>query len=687
MNKKRNIFLIILAFIVSTFFAIILTNYYINKKQKELLNSIYETTHKNIFEKTQNLINDKQNTSLSIAISLSKDETLYTHLKNRDFEKLNYIKIAKLIETNSKYKNIWIQIFDSNLNSVYRSWTNIRGSLNFRPDLKKVEALKNISTSISAGLFNIGIKARTPIFDENNNFYGALEVVTHFDSITEDLVKNNISPVVIGDKSIRKNLTNPLLSKLFIDDYYIANENVDMNLYNYIKENGVEKYINIDKFIIENGYLISKYPLFDENKKNLAYIINFMELKSINLENIKHIKIQTTLGTVIALIILFTAILVYYLRDIKYQNSKNKILLNSQPNIVIITNGKEIIDANKQLLKFFSSVKDLEDFKKKYICICYTFEDLEKDDYIINKDYNGKNWVEYIFENQDKNFKVAIKNSKEELRHFSVKTSNEKIDLSVIVTFIDVTNEILQLEKEQNEQRILFQQSKINAIENTLNSIAHHWRQPLSVISTIASGMKLKEEIKELNTKDILLSCDKIIFNTKKLSKTIENFSNFFEKDETVSSNSLVEMVNNVILFCETIFEENSIVCEFTHNEDFILSCSQSDFSDSILNIIENSIHALVNNKNKEDRYILINFSNKVLSIKDSADGVEEDILSKIYEPYFSTKHQSFGVGLGLFTVNEFFTRNLEFEIEFKNEEFEYKNKKLKGLNININFN
>ncbi|GAB1467253.1 hypothetical protein MASR2M54_27530 [Aliarcobacter cryaerophilus] len=125
-------------------------------------------------------------------------------------------------------------------------------------------------------------------------------------------------------------------------------------------------------------------------------------------------------------------------------------------------------------------VKDLQDFKKRYICICYTFEDLEKDDYIINKDYNGKNWVEYIFENQDKNFKVAIKNSKEELRHFSVKTSSAKIDLAVIVTFIDVTNEILQIEKEKNEQRILFQQSKINAIENTLNSIAHHWRQPLA---------------------------------------------------------------------------------------------------------------------------------------------------------------------------------------------------------------
>ncbi len=125
----------------------------------------------------------------------------------------------------------------------------------------------------------------------------------------------------------------------------------------------------------------------------------------------------------------------------------------------------------------------------------------------------------------------------------------------------------------------------------------------------------------------------------------------------------------------------------FKHSEDFIINCNQIDFSDSILNIIDNSIYALVNNKDKEDRYILINFSNKILSIKDSANGIEEEIITKICEPYFTTKHQSFGVGLGLFTVHEFFVRNLNFKIEFKNEEFEYKNKKLKGLNININFN
>lgn len=232
MERKKSIYLIGLGFIVSVILAIVLTNIYINSKQSKLLKSIYDSTNKNIFEKTQNLISDKQNTSLAIAIALSKDENLYNHLKNRTFKDLNYEKIAKLIETHSKYKNIWIQIFDKNLNSIYRSWTNIRGDLKFRPDLKKLSSLQNISTSISAGLFNVGIKARTPIFDEDGKFQGALEVVTHFDSITEDLNKNSISPVVIADKSIRKNLTNPLLSKLFIDDYYIANANVDIDLYN-----------------------------------------------------------------------------------------------------------------------------------------------------------------------------------------------------------------------------------------------------------------------------------------------------------------------------------------------------------------------------------------------------------------------------------------------------------------------
>ncbi|WP_419678332.1 sensor histidine kinase [Aliarcobacter lanthieri] len=683
---KKNFYLIGLAFIISTIVAVFSTNIYINNKQKEILKKVYDSRHKTIFEKTQSLINDKQNTSLAIAISLSKDENLYNNLKNKEFDKLNYKEIAKLIETNSKYKNIWIQIFDENRNSIYRSWTQIRDGVQFRGDLKNISALKNISTSISAGLFNVGIKARTPIFDENNNFYGALEVVTHFDSISDDLQKNGVYTIVIGDKRIRKNLKYPLLSQLFIDDYYIVNENVNKKLFDYIKENGIEHYINIKDYIVENNYLISKYPLFDEQNKELAYILNFIEISSIDLNNIKYIKIQSIMASVIALIIIFTFILVYYIKQIKYQDTKNKVLLDSQPNIIIITNGEKIVDANKQLFKFFPSAKNIEDFINKYVCICNFFEVMDNEEYIENKLYDGNNWCEHIFLNQNKNFKVAIKNSNNELRHFNVKTSKVKLGANLIVTFIDITNEILQKEKEINTQKAIFQQSKINAVINTLNNIAHQWRQPLGIISTIASGIKLKNSIKSLTDKEFDESCDKIIYNTQKLSNTIENFTDFFTKDSSSSSISIIESTNQIIKFLSSVFEKNSIICKFNYDKDLMIECNSGSFTEAILNLLDNSIYSLIQNNKENNRFIFIDFKDSKLSIKDNAGGVDEAILSKILEPYFTTKHQSFGTGLGLYIVQEIFVRNHNFKSDLRNETFIYNDKENRGLNFIIDF-
>ncbi|WP_418185291.1 sensor histidine kinase [Aliarcobacter vitoriensis] len=686
MERKKNFYLIGIAFIISTIFAIFLTNIYINNKQKELLKSVYDSQHKNIFEKTQNLISDKQNTSLAIAIALSKDENLYKNIENKEFHKLNYKEIAKLIEINSKYKNIWIQIFDKDRNSIYRSWTKIKDGIQFRGDLQKISAIKNISTSISAGLFNVGIKARTPIFDQNNNFYGALEVITHFDSISDDLQKNGVNTIIIGDKKINKNLKYPILSNLFIDDYYVVNPNINKNIYDYIINNGIEKYIKIDDYIVENNYLISKYPLFDEDKKELAYILNFIELSSIDIENIRYIKIQSIMASIIALIVIFTFILAYYIKQIKYQDKKNKILLDSQPNIIIITDGKKIVDANNQLFKFFPLVKNIEEFRNKYVCICNSFENLDSEEYIVHKDYNGKNWAEYLFENQDKSFKVAIKDSNNELRHFNVKTSQVKIDLTIVITFIDITKEILQREKEINEQKAIFQQSKINAVTNTLNNIAHQWRQPLGIISTIASGIKLKNHLKYLSKTEFDESCEKIIENTQKLSNTIENFTDFFTKDTKTSNISIVESTEQIIEFLSSVFEKNSIICKFNHDTDLMITCNNGNFTEAILNILDNSIYALIQNNKEDNRFIFINLKNNKLSIKDNAGGVDESIIQKITVPYFTTKHQSFGTGLGLYIVQEVFVKNLNFKIDLKNEIFDYNGVKNIGLNFIIDF-
>ena len=612
-------------------------------------------------------------------------------MKNEEYEKLNYQKIVDEIAQNSKYKNVWIQIVDKNGNSIYRSWTDKKGdNLLFRKDLKNTLTSQAISTSISVGLFNLTLKARTPIYDNENNFQGALEIITHFNSISKDLKDNNIESLVITEKKYKETIKFPY-TNIFIDDYYVANKNANMDFVNYVKGNGVEKYINIPTFIIENGYLISNYVLFDKNGEKLASIINFLDLKNIDTQIIKSFKVQIIMTSVIALIILFFSFLIYiyttYLKEIKHQESKKQSILDSQLSIIVITNGKEIIDANKKLFEFFKDVSNLKEFKEKYICICKAFIDMKDENYIFEKEYNGKNWAEYVLENDKKNFKVAMKNENGEIRHFSLKTSKISSENFIIATLSDITQDLAKIEEDKEKDRFLYQQSKIAAIADTLKNIAHQWRQPLSVISTIASGLKLQKELNNLDDSMFYNSCDAIINNTQKLSNTIENFTNFFPKEDLITNFSFVEALKDTINFFDSIFEKNSIKCQFTYDSDMILNCNRSDFSQAVLNILDNSIYALIQNKKEEDRFIFIDFSNKVLQIKDSGGGINEQHLQKILEPYFTTKHQSFGVGLGLYIVQEFFVNNLNSKIDIKNVTFEYKNINYKGTNFIIDFN
>ena len=112
----------------------------------------------------------------------------------------------------------------------------------------------------------------------------------------------------------------------------------------------------------------------------------------------------------------------------------------------------------------------------------------------------------------------------------------------------------MALNKEKD--RLLYQQSKISAISDTLKNIAHHWRQPLSVISTIASGMKIEKELNILDDNRFNDLCDNIVKNTTKLSNTIDNFSNFFGKDDNNDNFELNETIYGTINFLSSIFEK-----------------------------------------------------------------------------------------------------------------------------------
>lgn len=239
-----------------------------------------------------------------------------------------------------------------------------------------------------------------------------------------------------------------------------------------------------------------------------------------------------------------------------------------------------------------------------------------------------------------------------------------------------------EIEKHQEKDRILAQQQKMVAMGQMIENIAHQWRQPLSVISTSASGLKLKKQLNILEDEELIKSIEQIVDTAKYLSDTIDDFRYFFKPQKDKTKFSLVKNIEKSLSFLETVLKENSIKVEFEY-EDIDITAYETELMQVFINIISNSKDAFIEKKIK-DRVIFIsikNFPNRILiEIKDNAGGVEDDILDKVFDPYFTTKHQYSGTGIGLYMSNQIIKTHLNGDIFMKNCSFKYKNIEQKGV-------
>ncbi|PRM90569.1 hypothetical protein CJ671_01830 [Aliarcobacter cryaerophilus] len=259
----------------------------------------------------------------------------------------------------------------------------------------------------------------------------------------------------------------------------------------------------------------------------------------------------------------------------------------------------------------------------------------------------------------------------------NIKTNRLKIMNKKLATRIKK-----ELDKHQEKDRILAQQQKMVAMGQMIENIAHQWRQPLSVISTSASGLKLKKQLNILEDEEFVKSIEQIVDTAKYLSDTIDDFRYFFKPQKDKTKFSLVKNIEKSLSFLEATLKENLIKVEFDY-EDIDIIAYETELMQVFINIINNSKDAFIEKKIK-DRVIFIsikNFPNRILiEIKDNAGGVEDNILDKVFEPYFTTKHQYSGTGIGLYMSNQIIKTHLNGDIFMKNCNFKYKNIEQKGV-------
>jgi polar amino acid transport system substrate-binding protein len=244
-----------------------------------------------------------------------------------------------------------------------------------------------------------------------------------------------------------------------------------------------------------------------------------------------------------------------------------------------------------------------------------------------------------------------------------------------------------EVEKNKIFQEKLFKADKLASMGEMISNIAHQWRQPLSVISTLATGTKIQKEFGTLNDNDLINNMELINKNAQYLSETINDFKNFIKGDRKIKTYNLSNVINNFLHIVDSSIKKHNIKIIFDLEENVMIDGYPNELIQCLINIFNNSKDALEEIK-QEDSLIFITTSSQKdsisISIKDNAGGIPEKILSKIYDPYFTTKHKSQGTGLGLHMTHRLIYEGMNGKIETKNVEYSYENKIYKGVEFEI---
>ena len=427
---------------ISTFLLVLIYGswYYIDflkSKRDALALSKHEIQALSMREKLSSMILQKQKSTVAMALSIARDEHLAQNILNKDIKEDYYKELINDFRENTLYKNIWIQLLDKDLTSFYRSWSSKKGDnlSKIRKDLVEVALTKKVTYSVSVGKFDLSIKAIVPLFIENA-FVGIVEVISHFNSISKQLKKSNIDSVVVLKKEYKKQLTYPF-TKIFIDDYYVANFDASPKCRAYLKDNGVENYFN-NLYKIENGYIVVSYELSNRDNIPIGYYIMFKKINTISnmdLEFFMFKWLSVGIIVVMSIAIVISSILFYANRR---QKKYYKNIIDSATNIVLINDKKTILDVNRIFFKYFDAYSSLDEFKKEHECICDFFE--EEEGYIY-KNMNGISWVDYLIDNSSSNNRVKI-NIFSKIYYFSVsasKVSQEVNHYSIVLA--DITEQ------------------------------------------------------------------------------------------------------------------------------------------------------------------------------------------------------------------------------------------------------
>ena len=336
-----------------------------------------------------------------------------------------------------------------------------------------------------------------------------------------------------------------------------------------------------------------------------------------------------------------------------------QFILDSQENILLLTDGHELKKANQAMLDFLG-FENINVFRNSHECICDFF--IEEDGYL-QKEMNGVLWINAMLNDKENTPKVAkIEGEDGKIHLFRVNINEKRSDENLYsITLTDITeveaykSELQEkIKKIKEKQQILIQNSKMASMGEMIANIAHQWRQPLNSLSALNTVLMMDyEDNGRLTQEEIAQFKEESSQYIHKMSSTIDDFRNFFsptkEKEQFVVSDAIKESIKFVK---DSYSDSNVELIDRTQDGDTQMCSYKNELMQVIMILLNNSRDAVVGNKIEKPQVIvdLLHRDEKIeIRVKDNGGGIDEVIMDRIFEPYFTTKFKSDGTGVGLY--------------------------------------
>ncbi|MEY4504285.1 MAG: hypothetical protein RL154_578, partial [Pseudomonadota bacterium] len=236
---------------------------------------------------------------------------------------------------------------------------------------------------------------------------------------------------------------------------------------------------------------------------------------------------------------------------------------------------------------------------------------------------------------------------------------------------------ITDLSELKRKDTILLAQSRFAAMGEMIANIAHQWRQPLNVIQGSITQAGLFSQIGILTGEELQKSVEEIKAQVGYLSSTIDDFRNYYRLD-TDSEFMLHDALQKACALVYASFANNFVALDFINkSEDILINGSLNKFIQAIISILNNAKDAIIE-LNVDDKLTVLTLekidNSAIITIQDSGGGIKDDIIAKIFEPYFTTKSKAQGTGIGLYMSKQIIESSFNGSVIASNLSFEHKN-------------